>query len=296
VPQLFVYDKKREVKPGVWNTGLDFGVTSTMTVAAIASGAPLPVAEGYVLAWDPINQKEAWRAKHPTFWNGGMLTTAGNLVFQGSGDGLMTAWKADNGQEVWKIDTKTGIIAPPVTYTVDGEQYVAVAAGWGGAVVAFLPEPATAILKYGNAGKIFAFKLGGQKTIEAEATPRPPMVEPPAETAKAAEIAKGDAQFHRYCAVCHGFLAMSAGVLPDLRYSAPETFGRYKEIVIDGERKDAGMASFAEYLKEEDVKAIHAYVLRQAHMAYAAEKAAQPAPPPAPEGTPPATPPATPPQ
>jgi PQQ-dependent dehydrogenase (methanol/ethanol family) len=282
IPQLFVFDKRREVKPGVWNTGLDFGATSTLTVAAIQSGQPLPVPEGYLLAWDPINQKEAWRAKHPTFWNGGMLTTAGNLVFQGSGDGLFTAWKADTGEEVWKADTKTGIIAPPVTYTIDGEQYVAVAAGWGGAVVAFLPEPATAILKHGNAGKIFAFKLGGKGKFKEGDPPHGPLAEPPEETARAAEIAKGDAQFHRYCAVCHGFLAMSAGVLPDLRYSAPEVFARYKEIVIDGEMKDVGMASFADYLKEDDVKAINAYVLRQAHIAYAAEQAAKTAPQPAP--------------
>ncbi len=279
IPQLFVFDKKREVRPGVWNTGLDFGALSTLTQKAIASGQPTPVPEAYVLAWDPINQKEVWRAKHPTFWNGGMLTTAGNLLFQGSGDGLLTAWKADSGEEVWKIDTKTGIVAPPVTYTVDGEQYVAVMAGWGGAVIAFLPEPGNAILKYGNAGKIFAFKLGGQKTIDAPVIERGPMPKPPAETASASTIAKGDATFHRYCAVCHGFLAMSAGEVPDLRYSTSETFARYKEIVLDGERKDTGMASFADQLKEEDVQAIHAYVLHGANAAYRAEnKVAEPAP------------------
>lgn len=280
VPQLFVPDKAKDVKLGVWNTGLDFGQTSVLTMQAIAKGQPLPVPEAYVLAWDPINQKEVWRAKHPTFWNGGMLTTAGNLVFQGSGDGLLTAWKADNGEELWKIDTKTGIIAPPVTYTVDGEQYVAVAAGWGGAVIAFMPEAATAIRKYGNLGKIFAFKIGGQKTIEASEIQQEPTPKPPEETVSAAVVAKGDAAFHRYCAVCHGFLAMSAGVVPDLRHSTAETFARYKEIVIDGERKDNGMASFADYLGEDDVKAIRSYVIAQAKAAYDAEqKAATPAPP-----------------
>lgn len=278
-PQLFAFDKKRDVKPGVWNTGLDFGALSTITVAAIKAGQPLPTAEGWLMAWDPVNQKEVWRAKHPTFWNGGALTTGGNLVFQGSGDGLFTAWKADDGKELWKIDAKTGIIAPPVTYMVDGEQYVAVLAGWGGAIVAFSPEPASAILKYGNAGKIFAFKIGGQKTIDAPEVPKAPMLKPPAETASNADVAKGDQLFHRYCAVCHGFLAMSAQVVPDLRLSAPEVFGRYKEIVLDGERKDNGMASFADQLKEDDVKAINAYVLRQANAAYAAEQAAAAKPP-----------------
>ncbi len=280
-PQLYMADQKREVKPGVWNTGLDFGGIAKLTVAAIASGQPLPTAEGWIVAWDPIGQKEVWRAKHPTFWNGGVLTTAGNLVFQGSGDGMFTAWKADSGEEVWKIDAKTGIIAPPVTYMVDGEQYVAVLAGWGGAVIAFAPEPATAIQKYGNDGKIFAFKLGGQKTIEATETPRPPMEKPPEQTANAATVAKGEGVFHRYCAVCHGFLAMSAGEVPDLRYSAPEVFARYNEIVLDGERAHTGMASFRDHLNEEDVKAIRAYVLGLAHAAYTMENANPPSPPPA---------------
>jgi glucose dehydrogenase len=276
-PQLFMADAKKEVRPGVWNTGLDFGGIAKLTVAAIASGQPLPAAEGYLLAWDPIAQKEVWRAKHPTFWNGGVLTTAGNLVFQGSGDGMFTAWKADTGEEVWKIDAKTGIIAPPVTYMVDGEQYVAVMAGWGGAIIAFAPEPATAIQKYGNAGKIFAFKLGGQKTIDAPEIPATPMEKPPEETAPAAMIAKGEGMFHRYCAVCHGFLAMSAGETPDLRHSAPEVFGRYKEIVLDGEREHNGMASFADQMSEDDVKTINAYVLHLANDAYRAQnKTAEP--------------------
>jgi PQQ-dependent dehydrogenase (methanol/ethanol family) len=285
-PFLFPFDKKREVKPGVWNTGLDLPAIASITMAGLLKGQPLPPVEGYAIAWDPINQKEVWRAKHPTFWNGGMLTTAGNLVFQGSGDGMFTAWKADSGEEVWKIDAKTGIIAPPVTYQVDGEQYVVVLAGWGGALVGGSPEPANAINKYGNAGKIFAFKLGGQKTIEVAEIPHEPMAKPPEEKLSAALVAKGDATFHRYCAVCHGFFAMSAGVVPDLRHSIPEVFARYKEIVLDGERKDTGMASFADQLKEDDVTAIRAYILSLANAEYAAQQKAA-ATPPAPSPTPP---------
>ena len=281
-PQMFFADKKREVKLGVWNTGLDLGGISSLTMKALAAGQPLPTAEGSLVAWDPINQKEVWRAKHATFWNGGLLTTAGNLVFQGTGDGLFRAWKADTGEEIWKIDAKTGIIAPPVTYTVDGEQYVTVLAGWGGVGLTLGPEPANAILKYGNAGKIFAFKLGGQKTIEATENPRSPMVKPPEEKLTAALVAKGEGTYHRYCSVCHGFFAMGSGVVPDLRYSAPEVFARYKEIVLDGERKDTGMASFADQIKEEDVTAIRAYVLQMANAAYAAEQAAAAAAPAAP--------------
>ncbi|MEQ1866092.1 MAG: PQQ-dependent dehydrogenase, methanol/ethanol family [Micropepsaceae bacterium] len=285
-PFLFPFDKKREVKPGVWNTGLDLAAIASITMAGLLKGQPLPPVEGYAIAWDPISQKEVWRAKHPTFWNGGMLTTAGNLVFQGSGDGMFTAWKADSGEEVWKIDAKTGIIAPPVTYQVDGEQYVVVLAGWGGALVGGSPEPANAINKYGNNGKIFAFKLGGQKTIEAQEIPHEPMAKPPEEKLNRALVAKGDATYHRYCAVCHGFFAMSAGVVPDLRHSIPDVFARYKEIVLDGERKDTGMASFADQLKEDDVAAIRAYILNLANAEYAAQQKTA-ATPPTPAPTPP---------
>jgi PQQ-dependent dehydrogenase (methanol/ethanol family) len=252
-PQMFVYDKTRSVKPGVWNTGVDFGAIANQTMAAIQAGQPLPAAEGSIIAWDPINQKEAWRHKLPTFWNGGMLTTAGNLVFQGGGDGMLRAWKADTGEEVWNMDAKTGIIAPPVTYSVDGEQYVAILAGWGGVGVTLVPEAANAINKYGNAGEA---------------------------TASAAMVAKGSATYHRYCSVCHGFFAMSSGSIPDLRHSTAEVFERYKEIVIDGERKDNGMASFADQINEQDVKDIKAYILALANAAYAEEnKPATPTPP-----------------
>lgn len=280
-PQLFAVDRTRGVKPGVWNTGIDFGAIATLTEAALKAGQALPVPEGNMIAWDPINQKEAWRAKLPTFWNGGVLTTAGNLVFQGGGDGMLRAWKADTGEEVWKIDAKTGIIAPPVTYTVDGEQYIAVLAGWGGVGVTLSPEPANAIFKYGNNGKILAFKLGATKPMPGEVLQPPAMQQPPAETFSAAVISKGNQTYHRYCSVCHGFFAMSGGAIPDLRMSAPEVFSRYKEIVLEGERKENGMASFADQLNEEDVKNIRAYILTLANATYAAQ--AKPAEAPKPQ-------------
>lgn len=282
-PQLFAYDKTRGVKPGVWNTGVDFGAIATLTEAALKAGQPLPPVEGNLIAWDPINQKEAWRSKLPVFWNGGVLTTAGNLVFQGGGDGMLRAWKADTGEEAWKYETKIGIIAPPVTYSVDGEQYVVVLAGWGGVGVTLVPEPANAANKYGNAGRILAFKLGANKTLDIPELTRAPMQAPPAETFSASMVSKGNHTYHRYCSVCHGFFAMSSGTIPDLRMSSPEVLARYKEIVLDGELKENGMASFADQIGEEDVKNIRAYIITLAKAAYDAEqKATAPTPPPAP--------------
>jgi quinohemoprotein ethanol dehydrogenase len=280
--QPFVLAKNDgDIRLGVWNIGIDLTAATQLAVKAIMEGKPLP-AKGALLAWDPINQKEVWRANHPTHWNGGMLTTAGNLVFQGLGDGTFNAWSADKGEKLWSIDAKLGIIAPAVTYEIGGEQYVTVLAGWGGAQVALAPEPAAAVNKYGNNGRIYTFKIGGQKTIDAPVIERTPLAKPPEVTASAAVVQRGNVAYDRYCAVCHGGLAMSGGILPDLRYSSPEVLGRYKEIVLDGELKANGMASFADHLKLDDVEAIKAYVLTLANAEYAAQQKAAATPPTAP--------------
>jgi quinohemoprotein ethanol dehydrogenase len=94
--------------------------------------ATKPVNKGYLLAWDPVNQKEVWRANYLGPWNGGVLTTAGNLVVQGNAVGELGAYRADTGQKLWWTSTQSPVIAAPVSYAVDGEQYIAVLAGWGG--------------------------------------------------------------------------------------------------------------------------------------------------------------------
>ena len=92
----------------------------------------MPDVKGYLLAWDPVNQKEVWRANYLGPWNGGVLTTAGNLVVQGNAAGDFGAYRADNGQKLWSMSAQSPVMAAPVTYEVDGEQYIAVLAGWGG--------------------------------------------------------------------------------------------------------------------------------------------------------------------
>ena len=100
--QPFVGSHGGDIHLGGWNTGVDFGGIAKLAEAAAAAGTPAPPRVGELLAWDVVNQKEVWRVKHPTFWNGGTLVTAGNLVFQGLGDGTFNAWSADKGEKVWK--------------------------------------------------------------------------------------------------------------------------------------------------------------------------------------------------
>ncbi len=245
------------------------------------SGNPPPPAKGFIRAWDPVTQTERWSVPMAGAWNGGLLTTAGGLVFGGGADGVFGAYDAETGDQLWKIDLKTGILAPPVTFSVDGEQYVALLAGWGGAWgLASLKDPTAAAVKTGtNQGRLFVFKLGGRQTVAALAPTRGPQEKPPAVTGDAANIEKGFVLFHQTCTVCHGFFAESAGVVPDLRLSTPDVFSQYKDIVLGGALAANGMASFADNLKESDVEAIRQYVLGEANKVWTATHPAAPAAP-----------------
>ena len=281
---LFVNQQPYAYIPGKWNTGTDFAGVTKAIIAAIESGSPPPPAKGFIRAWDPVTQSERWSVPMAGAWNGGLLTTAGGLVFGGGADGIFAAYDAETGEQVWKIDLHTGILAPPVTYTVDGEQYVALLAGWGGAWgLANLKDPTSAAVRTGtNQGRLFVFKLGGRQSVAALASTKAPPEKPPVATADAATLDKGFTLFHQTCTVCHGFFAESTGVLPDLRMSSNDVFAQYKEIVLEGALAANGMASFADNLNEADVEAIRQYVLSEANAAWAA---ANPAAPPAP-GTP----------
>src|SRR5206468_3993960 len=87
---------------------------------------------GYLVAWDPVTQKEAWRVKHPFLWNGGTLATGGGLVFQGTAAGSFNAYSAQDGKELWRFNAGLGIIAAPMSYSVGAKQYISVLVGWGG--------------------------------------------------------------------------------------------------------------------------------------------------------------------
>jgi PQQ-dependent dehydrogenase (methanol/ethanol family) len=282
---LFVNDAKPYAyHPGKWNVGVDLAGVTKAVIAMIESGQTPPPSKGFIRAWDPVAQKEVWSVPMPGPWNGGLLSTAGGLVFGGGADGIFGAYDASTGQQLWKIDLHTGILAPPVTYTVDGEQYVALLAGWGGAWgLANFKDPTSAVVKTGtNQGRLFVFKLGGAQTVAALEPNKLPPEKPPAVSASAAVLDRGFNVYHTTCVVCHGFMAESAGVLPDLRMSTNDVFASYKDIVLDGALAAGGMASFADNLTPEDVEAVRQYVLSQANMLWANNhpSGATPAPPP----------------
>ncbi len=258
----FAQNNAFQHEPGSWNLGVstDYMIPSKTVEGQIAD---LRNVKGHLAAWDPVTQKEVWRVQHATSWNGGVLSTAGNLVFQGRSDGHFAAYAADTGKLLWETPVYNGIIAAPVSYTVDGEQYVAVMAGWGGAfaLASGVPKHRDNVLQ---GGRLLAFKIGGAtKLPEPKVTPIN-IPTPPESKATPEEIAQGESLYHTYCSVCHGPGALSSGSLPDLRYMAPATHEAWDAIVRGGAFVGKGMAGFAHVLDEAQSKSVHAYVINQA--------------------------------
>ncbi|MGA9797250.1 MAG: PQQ-dependent dehydrogenase, methanol/ethanol family [Rhizomicrobium sp.] len=267
---IFVAQKDFHYKPGAWNLGVDFAAISDVVLKLIKSGHAPAAAQGFIEAWNPVTQKEAWQVAMGGSWNSGLLSTAGGLLFGGDAYGMFNAYDAKTGKKLWSIDLKTGILAPAMTYEIDGVQYVALLAGWGGAGgLAAFKDPNTALSKYGNdQGRLFVFRLGGSQHVAALPAEGVPPVEPPKQTADAATVAKGFTLYHRTCLVCHGFFAQSEGEVPDLRLAPPEIWGQYDAIVLGGALSAGGMGSFKDVLSKDDVTAIRAYVLQQSHLAW----------------------------
>jgi len=218
-----------------------------------------------LLAWDPVRQQAAWRVALPAINNGGVLSTAGNLVFQGDTAERLVAYDARSGDRLWSADAQTGIMAPPITYAIDGEQYVAVVAGWG-AVTALIYGPT--VNPDGtkrNISRVLAFKLSGN-TVLPDKPPLPARPEPPEPFGSQAMVDGGAGIYRRNCGGCHGIDAVGGGVLPDLRFSpmiaSEEAF---RSVVIDGALADRGMISFAEVMSAADAEALRAWLVSRAN-------------------------------
>jgi quinohemoprotein ethanol dehydrogenase len=191
---------------------------------------------------------------------GGVLTTAPGLVFAGRADGVLQIFDVADGKTLKEIATGTSIMAAPSTYAVDGVQYVAVQAGYGGGGGFSFP-PYSAAYKYGNQNRIIVFKLGGGRTPIPEPVQREPIPEPPALPATAAQIQAGDRLFLKYCSSCHAF---GPGLVPDLRRMAPETHEAFEDIVLRGLYVSKGMGRFDDVLSSQDAQNIRRYIVAQA--------------------------------
>jgi quinohemoprotein ethanol dehydrogenase len=247
--------------PGTLNLGQDLKNSS---ILAAKYEDEQPDSKGYLKAFDPISGKTLWTVEHVHYWNSGVLATAGGVVFQGDGLGYLSAYNADNGEKLWTFNTYISMLAPPITYEVGGEQYVAILAGTG-AVENFVGETnETAAQKYGNFGKLLAFKLGGSEALEEPRVLDRSIPEQPPLTASADDLLRGEQVYNLVCAPCHGGNVRSGGILPDLRLMTREKHQIFKEIVLDGVLAGNGMASFADVLTADDAERIRQYIISRA--------------------------------
>lgn len=226
-----------------WNLGSDFNVEP-----------PAAAAFGSLIAWDPVAQKEAWTVKHLAPWNGGTLTTAGNLVFQGTAHGTFAAYNATDGKKLWETPVTNGVVAPPVTWEKDGTQYVTLAVGWGG-VFGQLVQVAPGK----TPGKLVTFKLGGTARMpDIVANTRTELVH--GVPYKPEDIAEGADLYVANCVFCHGVPAINnGGNIPNLGYSTAETIANLKSWVTDGAGLQNGMPVL-KHLTPADIGKITAFI------------------------------------
>ena len=246
------------------NYGIDV-VAAGMPQDKEIKKAIMDTVKGRLSAWDPVQQKQVWAVERPGPWNGGVLSTAGNLVFEGTAGGNFEAYRADTGERVWSFAAQTGVMAGPVTYIANGQQYVAVLAGWGGVFPLITGEVSFKSGRVRNVSRLLAFKIGGKAALPSPPEVVEPVLNPPPATASAAWVKSGERLYQRYCAACHGDVAVSGGVLPDLRYSRTLSDDRWFEVVLDGARKQQGMVSFAAELSRMDAADIRDYVIFRAN-------------------------------
>ena len=263
IPHYFSGQKTVTYQLDRWNTGVDLNESRDPLswVAGMASTDALVYGE--LLAWDPVKQQAAWKVKHDKPANGGVLSTAGDLVFQGTGEGIFAAYDADNGDALWQYQSDSAVLAGPMTYELDGEQYIAVAQGSGGTVMLTIGDN----LKRNkvNKNKLLVFKLGDFGLTKTVADESLATILPLSEEVNATPevIKQGEELYGRNCGTCHGISAKSNYVVPDLRYMSDQTHRDFVAIVLGGSRAHKGMAGFYETHSIEDVEAIHSYLKHQ---------------------------------
>ena len=299
-PFAYIDVPQYAARPIGFNVGIN-GPAASMPEDPNVRAQIMAGVRGYLKAWDPIKQQEAWHVELPGVWNGGTLSTAGALVFEGNSAGQFTAYNAATGAALWSTPVQAGVIASPISYVVDGQQHVAIVVGWGGTIPLSSGEYSRKGAPPYNKSRVLAFRLGGRAQLPPPPAAAPPPT-PPARFGDQQTLGLGKLLYHASCSVCHGDGAIGGGILPDLRHSSLLGDGaRWTKVVMEGSLTNQGMVSFAPVLPPGGAEAIRGYVVSRANdevsplpaaiPASATEPKAKPAkaapapkpPPPAPE-------------
>jgi mono/diheme cytochrome c family protein len=259
-PDVFAHLEDFSFEEGQWNTGLDMSVVAAVPAAELAE---YPLAEVRISAWDPVRREEVFRIDSGDGWNAGVLSTAGNLVFQGEASGEFAAYGADDGAKLWSSYARTAIQAAPITFVAGGEQYVSVVGGWGASLGVFAGDPVDDPDR-DAVGRVLTYKLGGTATLPAATTAPRTIPDVAAMTASPEVLQHGRVLYLERCSWCHGFDTAGTGSYPDLKYASAGIHSRWNAIVLEGDAVRRGMPAFGEFLSEDDAQAIRAYVLQQA--------------------------------
>jgi len=244
---------------GVKNTGTQFPKDPQVLDAMIPK-----MIKGSLVAWNPKTQKEAWRLPQKWAHAGGTLATGGRLIFQGTVEGLIKAMDDSTGEVLWEFDAMTAIMAAPMSYVIDDEQYIAVMVGRGGALfggrrVGDLNDENNQV----NRSRLVAFKLGAEKSLprdEDARIPLPDMSDVVIDKEKV--IVQAAPLYQRHCQSCHGISVVGNSIVPDLRYSP---YTRQQEawynVVGDGILTKNGMIGFKTILSEEEIESLRKYAI-----------------------------------
>ena len=260
IPSYFSAVKEVMYRVNRWNTGVDLNTNRDPKSWVAGRASADALIYGELVAWDPVKRKRAWKVHHSKPSNGGILSTAGDLVFQGTWDGTFAAYDAYNGKKLWQYKSDSAVLAGPMTYELDGEQYIAVAQGSGGTVMITVGDEL--MKKKTNQNKLLVFKKGRFNQTVSLASNELATIKALGHKVNSdpAVIKQGESLYHNNCASCHGINALSNYVVPDLRYMSEQTHSDFASIVIGGTRTHKGMIGFYETLGLDDVDAIHAYL------------------------------------
>ena len=237
-------------------------------IDTLRGDVPADAGTGALRAWDPVKAELVWERPLPGIWNPGTLTTHGNLVFQGRADGRFVAYRATDGEVLWSAELNHGISAPPVTYEVDGKQYISLLVGWGGTGASMVGSIAA---QHGWAYKaqvrrLYTFVLGGDKAIPAQTNPPtfPTPLEAPEFVVDTSLLDEGSWLYKDSCAMCHGGGAVSGGYAPDLRASPIVLVdAAFKDVVLNGAKRTNGMPDFRDF-NDHQIQALRHYIRDQA--------------------------------
>lgn len=263
-PQVYAHDP--DWKPGT--TGFQLGIDASpgnIPADKAIREATKAAMTGALTAFDPVSGTVKWKVPLDTPTNGGTLATAGNLVFQGTALGEFRAYAADTGKQLWSFPAQSGILAAPMTYAIDGEQYVAVMVGWGGVWDVSAGKLVTKQITP-NISRLLVFKLGAKGSLPAAPEAVKRVLDPPPLSGTPAQFAMGEKLYTNSCSVCHGSSGVAGVLNPDLRYSV--SLGNpklWQDIVHDGLLKTNGMVGWSGQFNRDQIEAIRLYVIKRAN-------------------------------